>query len=692
MATMKLPQSLLLVALMCRFSFATAGTSKGTLQFGLINGGSAFFDPIKEGFNQRCKELGVTCFDVVGFEPTDCTNRTDIVRDWIAMGVNGIAIKPCLDHDVMAVIFEEARQAGVPTVTFDDDVPDSARTAYVGTDNKFLGRTMAKLLRQLRSEGGTFALVGSKAERDEGFLEEITKFNERDDRTHWFQIFRNFSWPHETDWIYQMETYAELNVTAIITMIQSPMRESNWTSFVETNRHRNITYIGTDGSDYQIDYLNRRLVDGLVGQLPFVIGTKSLQVLYDIVTKGNVSKTIFTTHLVSYNLIPLELPPPDIDEHLIGNLKYVGYVCYGLVVLSSFACMIWTYYRRSDIVIRAAQPCFLAMVAIGVLIMSSSLVPLSFDDRGDPESMSTTRSEAICMSIPWLLFIGFAVTFSALLSKTWRVNRLFHAEIRHARIQVTVKDVLLPFVVLLTGNIVVLICWTISDPLTYLRVEDIGTDSWNREISSYGACCCNISANYLVPLSALNFVAVIIACCQAYQARGIKSEFSEAKYIGLTVFSLFQAFMMGVPVVAVVRDMPEAFYLVLTIMIFLLCMAVLLLIYLPKMFLQHKYAKMTVSEQRRALQACLNRSSVTKSVQEGEASLSVRNFALNSNSERNSVYSVPPKPFLETIASGVEELAIQEENSLSRDSTEAPTKIATEIKLETSYQDQKAMR
>lgn len=173
---MKLSQSLLLVALMCqmcRFSFANTGTSKGTLQFGLINGGSAFFDPIKQGFNQRCKELGVTCFDVVAFEPTDCTNRTDIMRDWIAMGVNGIAIKPCLDHDVMPVLFEEARQAGVPTVTFDDDVPDSARTAYVGTDNKFLGHTMAKLLRQLRSEGGTFALVGSKAERDQGFLKRL---------------------------------------------------------------------------------------------------------------------------------------------------------------------------------------------------------------------------------------------------------------------------------------------------------------------------------------------------------------------------------------------------------------------------------------------------------------------------------------------------------------------------------------
>lgn len=231
----------------------------------------------------------MTCFDAVGGDEleTACANRSDIVQDWITKGVNGVAIRPCgFDDEASKVLFDKALQEGVPMVTFDYDIPDSSRSAYVGTDNKFLGRTMARLLRQLRPEGGTFTFVGRNTKRKEGFVQEITKFNDRDDRPHWFQLWRNFSYPYEIDWIYQMDTYAVLNVSAIITLLQSPMRTENWTTFVETNRDRGITYIGTDGSDYQLAYLNRRFVDGLVGQLPYEIGTRSLDVLYEIATKG----------------------------------------------------------------------------------------------------------------------------------------------------------------------------------------------------------------------------------------------------------------------------------------------------------------------------------------------------------------------------------------------------------------------
>lgn len=200
-------------------------------------------------------------------------------------------------------------------------------------------------------------------------------------------------------------------------------------------------------------------------------------------TKGNLAKSIFPTNLVSYNLIPLELPPPEVDQHLLGNLKYTGFVFFGVVVFCALACMVYSWIYRADIVVKAAQPFFLVMVATGVVIMSSSLVPLSFDDNGDSDSMTTTQSRAICMPIPWLLFTGFTVTFSALLSKTWRVNQIFRTKVRHARIQVSVKDAMLPFVVLLTANVIVLICWTVIDPLTYERVVDIGTDSWVSLIS-----------------------------------------------------------------------------------------------------------------------------------------------------------------------------------------------------------------
>jgi gamma-aminobutyric acid type B receptor len=190
------------------------------------------------------------------------------------------------------------------------------------------------------------------------------------------------------------------------------------------------------------------------------------------------------------------------------------------------------------------------------------------------------------------------VIFSALFSKTWRVNRLFHAKVRHARIQVTEKDVLAPFAVLLTSNIVVLICWTVIDPLTYIRQEHDGTDYWNRVISTYGACRSDNAVAYLVPLAVINFSVIAIACYQAVQARNIESEFAEAKYIGLAVTSLFQAFVTGVPVVVVVRDMPKAYYLVLTLMIFLVCVAVLALIFIPKVLMERKYAGKSEREQK----------------------------------------------------------------------------------------------
>jgi type II secretory pathway pseudopilin PulG len=103
---------------------------------------------------------------------------------------------------------------------------------------------------------------------------------------------------------------------------------------------------------------------------------------------------------------------------------------------------------------------------------------------------------------------------------------------------------------------------------------------------------------------------VVIACWQAFQARDIKSEFSEAKYIGLAVFSMSQAFVTGIPIVTVVRDIPEAFYLVLTFLIFILCMIILLLIFLPKVFMDIAYAGLSEADQRKMMAASVQQSAL----------------------------------------------------------------------------------
>lgn len=100
-----------------------------------------------------------------------------------------------------------------------------------------------------------------------------------------------------------------------------------------------------------------------------------------------------------------------------------------------------------------------------------------------------------------------------------------------------------------------------------------------------------------------------LSCWQAIEARGIKSEFAEAKWIAWAVFSMCQAFLTGIPVVAVVRTIPEAFYLTVTFLIFVVCMVVLWLIFLPKMLMQRRYAKLSPQEQKRAMAVSVKLSS-----------------------------------------------------------------------------------
>lgn len=503
MASFLIPFALLVLLVLVRQTNANEELPPN-LRFGMMNGDSSFFEPIYEAFSTKCNQSGIALEYRLASNVKNCScvcRRTQFVEEMIELGVDAIAMKPCGAEESIPFI-ALAHEAGIPLVTFDSDSPNSPRIAHVGTDNWFLGRTMARLLRQLRPEGGQFAVIGEKAGRTDGFIEEITKHNGNEDesRAPWFQFDLNVSAGGPIDFMDIMEMYAPYNLSAYVSFKQTPMKHPNWTAFVD--RNPDITYLGTDNAEFQLEYLNRRYVDGLVGQLPYEIGLTAFQVLSDYLQhqkdfdEGKTTKEIelqdfYPTNLVAYNLIPLDLPPLDVDENLLGNLKYVGFICFGVVAISALLCVVWTIKYRRGRVVKAAQPFFLFMVAGGVALLSSALIPLSFEDDGlsgfDMDS-DTTFKVGICMSVPWLAFLGLTITFSALFSKTWRVNRLFHSKGRHARVQVAERDVLAPFGVMMTANIVVLTCWTIFDPLTYTRQFEEGTDYWNREIASYGAC------------------------------------------------------------------------------------------------------------------------------------------------------------------------------------------------------------
>jgi hypothetical protein len=78
-----------------------------------------------------------------------------------------------------------------------------------------------------------------------------------------------------------------------------------------------------------------------------------------------------------------------------------------------------------------------------------------------------------------------------------------------------------------------------------------------------------------------------------------------------------QAFLTGIPIVAVVKDIPQAFYLVSVFLVFFLCLVVLSLIFMPKIIIQYQYSRMTEPEQRRMLTLSVRKSAYYSSISRG---------------------------------------------------------------------------
>ena len=89
----------------------------------------------------------------------------------------------------------------------------------------------------------------------------------------------------------------------------------------------------------------------------------------------------------------------------------------------------------------------------------------------------------------------------------------------------------------------------------------------------------------------MNLIAVIIACWQAISIRNVKVgnellQLNDPRELGFAIGVFGQSFFTGVPLVVVVRTTPLAFYLVSTIIVFLLSTFSMSLVFIPKILAQ----------------------------------------------------------------------------------------------------------
>ena len=267
---------------------------------------------------------------------------------------------------------------------------------------------------------------------------------------------------------------------------------------------------------------------------------------------------------------------PEADLHHLGGLRYAGITLAGITIFCAIAFSAWVWKYRSHFVVRVLQPMFLLLICLGVVFMSASLVPFSLDDG----VISKEGCDMACNAIPWLLSMGFTIAFSALNSKLWRINRIVKGARRCQRTIVQKKDVLLPFAILFSFNFAFLLTLTLVDPLSWVYEVDL-VYSW----SSYGRCAASddgVAVAMLGLMGAFNAIALILACIQAWHARGLSEECSEAKYLGFALYTWLQFLIVGLPVLFLIDDdNVRAKYFITIALVFAVSMSMLLIIFVP---------------------------------------------------------------------------------------------------------------
>lgn len=89
----------------------------------------------------------------------DVEGTIEIIEELIEDDDCSAIVISVLDPIAYIPVINKGIAEGKPILTFDSDAPDSNRLAYIGTDNYFMGRGLAKLLKETRPEGGRFGMV-----------------------------------------------------------------------------------------------------------------------------------------------------------------------------------------------------------------------------------------------------------------------------------------------------------------------------------------------------------------------------------------------------------------------------------------------------------------------------------------------------------------------------------------------------
>ena len=178
-----------------------------------------------------------------------------------------------------------------------------------------------------------------------------------------------------------------------------------------------------------------------------------------------------------------------IDDNLLSSgVLIFGYVMVAITWLLSSGFLAWICAYRKDPVVKVSQQEFLILICVGAMISSSTIIAISFQAGSDED---TSQATVGCIVAPFLYTIGWALQYSSLTAKTFRLFTIMKNNQKMRRVKVTVRQMSLIVIFVLVIDVAILISWTVVSPLVYERSEDsinVDADSGVITVETVGSC------------------------------------------------------------------------------------------------------------------------------------------------------------------------------------------------------------
>lgn len=270
-----------------------------------------------------------------------------------------------------------------------------------------------------------------------------------------------------------------------------------------------------------------------------------------------------------------------VDENLLSQgIQIAGLFLASLSMFIALATGLWVGINRNTRLIKASQPEFLYLLCFGAALVSASLFLISFDE-GNGYTMAQLSNH--CTAFPWLFCTGYLIMYASLFSKLWRLSKLLQMRRR----AVGIKQVVLPFALIMTSCFIILIAWTALDPLQYERVEIS-----DEPLETYAECQSlgdrqGAEIPYIVMIGALFAVIIGMTAAIAWKLKDVQSDLSESRWIFFGIFTHIQTWMVGIPVVVITDSVSrDASYIMYAALIFVFSVSMVTLVIWPKIYVR----------------------------------------------------------------------------------------------------------